>query len=120
MSKKDISVLKLKNLSSNSKISFIYSNFKNQLNIFIKKNNFLVAVSGGPDSLALSALSQIYIKEKKNRVFYVLVDHGIRKNSAKESLAVKNLLKKKGISLIILKNKKKISKNIQNFARKIY
>jgi tRNA(Ile)-lysidine synthase len=119
MSKKDISVLKLKNLSSNSKISFIYSNFKNQLNIFIKKNNFLVAVSGGPDSLALSALSQIYIKEKKNKVFYVLVDHGIRKNSAKESLAVKNLLKKKGISLIILKNKKKISKNIQNFARKI-
>ena len=66
MSKKDSSVLKLKDLSSNKKISHIYSNFNFQLNASIKKNTFLVGVSGGPDSLALSALSYSYSIEKKN------------------------------------------------------
>ena len=66
MSKKDSSVQKLKDLFSNKKILPIYSNFKSQLNSFIKKNTFLVAVSGGPDSLALSALSKKYSEEKKN------------------------------------------------------
>ena len=117
MSKKDLSVLKSKNLFSNKKILPIYSNFKSQLNIFIKKNKFLVAVSGGPDSLALSALSKAYSEEKKNKVFYILVDHGIRANSSKEALNVKKLLRKRGIKLKILKNKKKIKKNTQNYAR---
>jgi tRNA(Ile)-lysidine synthase len=119
MSKKDSSVLKLKNLSSSNKISLIYSNFRTQLNTLIKKKTFLVAVSGGADSLALSALSYTYNKENKNKVFYVLIDHGIRPNSSEEAIAVKNLLKKKGISLTILKNKKKINKNIQSHARTI-
>ena len=119
MSKKDSSVLKLKNLFSNKKILPIYSNFKSQLKFSIKKSRFLVAVSGGPDSLALSALCKTYSEEEKNKVFYVLIDHNIRTNSKKESLAVKSLLKKKGILLIILKNKKKINKNIQSQARKI-
>jgi tRNA(Ile)-lysidine synthase len=119
MSKKDSSVLKLKNVFSNKKILPIYSNFKSQLNSSIKNSRFLVAVSGGPDSLALSALSKTYSEEKKSKVFFVLIDHGIRANSKKEALAVKNLLKKKGLLLTILKNKKKISKNIQSHARKI-
>ena len=119
MSKKDSSVLKLKDLSSNKKISHIYSNFNFQLNASIKKNTFLVGVSGGPDSLALSALSYSYSIEKKTKVFFVLVDHGIRTNSSKEAQNVKNLLKKKGINLIILKNKKKINKNVQSQAREI-
>ncbi len=95
MSKKDSSVLKLKGSNLKNKLSIIYSNFKSQLHISLKKNNFLVAVSGGPDSLALSALSKIYSKENDNKVFYALVDHRIRPNSGKEALAVKNLLKKK-------------------------
>jgi len=119
MSKKDSSVLKLKNVFSNKKILPIYSSFKSQLNSSIKNSKFLIAVSGGSDSLALSALSKTYSEEKKNKVFFVLIDHGIRANSKKEALAVKNLLKKKGILLTILKNKKKISKNIQSHARKI-
>jgi tRNA(Ile)-lysidine synthase TilS/MesJ len=60
MNKKDLSVLKPKNLFSNNKISPIYSNFRYQLNTTVKKNKFLVAVSGGSDSLALSALCKIY------------------------------------------------------------
>ena len=119
MRKKDSSVLKLNNLFSNKKISFIYSNFKSQLSLSIKNSTFLVAVSGGSDSLALSALSRVFSKEQKIRVHYVLIDHGIRANSSKEALLVKKLLKKRKINLTILKNKKKIEKNIQSHARTI-
>ena len=117
MSKKNSSVPKLKDLILQKKTSLIYFKFRSQLDSSIKKKSFLVAVSGGPDSLALSALSHTYLKEKKNKVFFVLVDHGIRSNSSKEALNVKNLLKKRGINLTILKNKNKIKKNIQSQAR---
>jgi len=119
MSKKDSSVLKLKDLFSNKKSLDIYFNFRSQLNLFIKKNKFLVAVSGGSDSLALSLLSKAYSKEQKNKVYYVLVDHGIRINSSKEALAVKDLFKKKGKLLTILKNQKKIKNNLQSQARTV-
>ena len=117
MKRKDLSALKLKELVLNKKISLIYSNFRFQLNKHIKKNNFLVAVSGGSDSLSLSALSKAFCDEKKNKVYYVLIDHGIRANSSKEALLVKTLLKKRGMTLTVLKNKKKINKNIQSHAR---
>ena len=42
----------------------IYKKFENNLGI---KENFIVAVSGGPDSLALSYLAKIYSLKKKNR-----------------------------------------------------
>jgi len=119
MRKKNSSVLNLKDLSLNNKTSLIYSNFRSKLVTSIKKNTFLIAVSGGPDSLALSALSHTYSMEKKIKVFFVLVDHGIRINSAKEALNVKNLLKKNKINLTILKNKKKINKNVQSHAREV-
>tara|TARA_B100000780_G_scaffold278561_1_gene252533 strand:- start:246 stop:1295 length:1050 start_codon:yes stop_codon:yes gene_type:complete len=119
MSKKDLSVRKRKNLDSSKKLSLIYSNFKSQLEKTIKKQSFLVAVSGGPDSLALTALSYEYSIEKKNKVHFVIVDHGIRKNSKKEASAVKDFLKKKRIKLIILTNKKKINKNVQSNAREV-
>jgi len=119
MSKKDLSVLKLKKIDLENKTSLTYLNFKSCLEIYIKKKTFLVAVSGGPDSLALTALSKIYSSEKKNKIFFVLVDHDIRPNSAKEAKAVKSLLKKKKINLNIIKNKEKIKKNIQSHAREV-
>jgi tRNA(Ile)-lysidine synthase len=69
--------------------------------------------------LALTALSKIYSNEKKKKIFFVLVDHGIRANSSKEAKAVKSLLKKKKINLTILRNKEKINKNIQSQARAV-
>ena len=119
MSKKDLSVRKPKKYILKNKASLIYLNFKSYLEKFIKKKNFLVAVSGGPDSLALTALSQIYSNELRKTIFFVLIDHGIRSNSLKEATAVKSLLKKKKINLIILKNKKIISKNTQSQARDV-
>ena len=119
MSKKDLSVLKDKKFNLKNKSSLIYYSFKSYLEKFIKKKNFLVAVSGGPDSLALTALSNIYSSEKKNKVFFTLINHGLRPDSTKEANAVRSLLKKKKIRLIILKNKEKIKKNIQSQARNI-
>tara|TARA_B110000971_G_scaffold16402_1_gene15134 strand:- start:1260 stop:2300 length:1041 start_codon:yes stop_codon:yes gene_type:complete len=119
MSKKDLSVLKLKKFNLNNKTFLTYSNFKSYLEKSINKKPFLVAVSGGPDSLALAALSKIYSSEKKNKPFFVLIDHGIRSNSSKEAKDVKLLLKKKKIKLTILINKEKIKKNIQSQARNV-
>ena len=50
---------------------------------------------------------------------YVNINHGIRKNSKKESLKVKNLLKKHKIKLKIINNSEKIKNNIQHKARSI-
>ena len=48
---------------------------------------------------------------KKTKFYYLLVDHGIRKNSYQEAQKVKKLLKKESISLKIYVDKKKILKN---------
>ena len=95
MSKKDLSVLKNKKFNLDNKASLNYLNFKSHLKKIIKKKTFLVAVSEGPDSLALKALSKTYLNENKNKVFVVLIDHGIRLNSSKEAKSVKFILKKK-------------------------
>ncbi|MDC1212732.1 tRNA lysidine(34) synthetase TilS [Pelagibacteraceae bacterium] len=116
MSKKNSSV-NLKNGFKDFKdLSKIFLKFKNKLDL-LNKNNYAVAVSGGPDSLALVALSKAYTYTKKTNFHYILIDHNIRKNSAKEAKQVKNLLKKNKINLNIILNKKKITKNIQGQAR---
>jgi tRNA(Ile)-lysidine synthase len=116
MSKKNSSV-NLKNGFQDFKdLSIIFVNFRNKLDLLNKKS-YVVAVSGGPDSLALVALTQFYKLYKKTKFEYLLVDHNIRKNSHQEAKKVKNLLKKKKINLKILVNKKKITKNIQAEAR---
>ncbi len=102
MSKKNSNVI-LKNCFKNcEELLYIYSTFKKKLNSF-KKKNFLIAVSGGPDSLALTALAKSYSYENKCKIYYVLVDHNLRKNSSHEARSVKKLLKKHQITLNILK-----------------
>jgi len=116
MSKKNSSV-NLKNGFKNFKdLSNIFKTFKIKLDRLNKKS-YTVAVSGGPDSLALVALTRAYSYTKKTKFHYVLVDHNIRKNSAKEAKQVQNLLKKYKINLNIILNKKKITSNIQGQAR---
>ena len=118
MSKKNSSA-KFKNGFKDFKdLSSIFQNFKKKLDLLNKKS-YAVAVSGGPDSLALVALTKSYNYYKKTKFRYVLVDHNIRKKSAREAKQVKKLLKKSKISLNIILNKKKITKNIQSRAREI-
>ena len=99
-------------------LSKVYLDFKIKLDK-IKKKSFIVGVSGGPDSMALAALSKAYSFEKKNKFYFVHIDHNLRKNSFKEANRIKKKLKNFKINLIILSNKTKIKKNIQSNARKI-
>ena len=118
MKRKSSNVQKLKNtLLKDKKILNLYSKLTKALSKNKNSKSFMVAVSGGPDSMALAGLSNILMGEKKHKVFFALVDHGIRKNSHKEAKQVKKLLQKNNIKLEILKNKKRIIKNIQKNAR---
>ena len=112
MRTKNSNVAKLKD-------SNIYSKVKSILTKYKKNNLFVVGVSGGPDSLALTALANAVAEEKKYKFFFAMVDHGIRKNSGKEALQVKKLLCRHGINLEILRNRKKITNNIQRKARDV-
>ena len=115
MKRKNLNVAKLKNaIYKDKKISKIYS----KLNSITKKfKSFLVAISGGSDSMALALLSGLLKQEENKKIYFVHVDHGIRKNSGKEALQLKKILKKIQINLKIIKNNKSIKKNIQKSAR---
>ena len=118
MSKKNSNAILKRGFCDYKDLSLIYSNFKKKLDK-LKTKSYVVAISGGPDSLALAALSKAYSLEKKILFFYVLVNHNIRSNSSKEATQVKVLLKKHNIKLNILKNNFKIKKNIQGQARNV-
>jgi tRNA(Ile)-lysidine synthase len=93
----------------------IYKKFEGDLDI---KKNFIVAVSGGPDSLALSFLAKIYSIKKSINVKYFIVDHKLRKNSTSEAEYVQKKLKNFSIKLNILTWRGlKPRKNIQSIAR---
>jgi len=93
----------------------IYKKFEGTLNI---NKNFIVAVSGGPDSLALSFLAKIYSIKNSIDVKYFIVDHRLRKNSTLEAKFVQKRLKNFSIELNILSWRGlKPRKNIQSIAR---
>ena len=106
-------ILKVK--LKNKRIKKSYQKFKKSLNL---NENFSVAVSGGPDSLALAFLAKIYSIEKKLKTKFYIVDHQLRPESTKEAQKVKACLKKIFVKAEILtwKRKKKI-KNTQLNAR---
>jgi len=116
MSKKNSSVILKNHFKYYEELFYIYSSFKKKLSS-LKKKSFLVAVSGGPHSLALTALTKSFSYEKKCKIYYVLINHNIRKNSSQEAQSVKTLLKRHKIKLNVLTNKKIINKNVQNEAR---
>ena len=103
MKRKNLNVVKLENVIQDKKFFTIYSKLKSVLSKNKSNGSLAVAISGGPDSMALAFLSSKLMDEKKLKVHFLLVDHGIRKNSGNEAQKVKSLLKKKGIDLKILK-----------------
>jgi len=121
MSLKNLSVAKkipklLKHKLDNKRINQIYKRFEKSLNI---NQDFIVAVSGGPDSLSLAFLAKIYSLKKNLTSKFFIIDHKLRINSTTEAKEVKKVLKRLSISAEILtwKGKKPI-KNIQSLARK--
>ena len=105
-------------LFKDSKILNFYKKFKSTLFKDIKGKNFALAVSGGSDSLCMAYFSKIYSSEFGNKIHVLIVDHNLRKESHKEALKVKEILKKRKIQSRILRWRGKIPKNnIQKNAR---
>ena len=105
----------LLNKLKDNRILQIYKKFESDLDV---KDDFVVAVSGGPDSLALSFLAKIFSIKKILKVKYFIVDHKLRKESTSEAIHVKKILKNYLINLEILPwNGTKPKKNIQSIAR---
>ncbi len=127
MKKKSLSAKKVilnsfnfKEILKDKKIFKIYKDFEKNLESLNYTNKIAVSISGGPDSMALSFLVSCYKSAKNNVIqpLFYLVDHGLRKNSAKEAIHVKKELKLKKINLKILKWKgKKPHSNLQSKAR---
>jgi len=119
MSLKNLSVNKtlksIKNKLQNQKVHKLYKLFEEKFDI---KDDFAVAVSGGPDSLALAFFTKIYSIKNKLRCKYLIVDHKLRKESTKEAKKVQKILKTLSINSEILTWKgKKPSKVTQSKAR---
>ncbi len=120
--------MSLKNLSVRNKIPNIYKSrllnkrvnriFKKFENVFKIDTNFIVAVSGGADSLALAFLTKVYALKKNLNPRYFIVDHKLRKESTSEAHEVKKILKSLKINSNVLTWRgKKPVKNIQSSAR---
>ena len=101
-----------------SKILNFYNKFKSTFLKNIKNNSFALAVSGGSDSLCLAYFSKVFSSEFCNKMHVLIVDHNIRKDSQKEALKVKQILKKRKIQSKILRWKGQVPKsNVQKNAR---
>ena len=100
---------------NSKKIFKIYNEFSSSLEF---KEDLAVAVSGGPDSLALAYLAKCYSLINKVKVRYYIVNHKLRKEASLEAQIVRKILRKIDIQCTILNwNGKKPSKNIQAIAR---
>ena len=99
----------------NQKVNKIFKKFERSFKI---DTNFIVAVSGGADSLALAFLTKLYSLKKNLNPRYFIVDHKLRKESTYEAHKVKRILRSLKINSQVLtwKGKKPVS-NIQSLAR---
>ena len=98
----------------------VYYKTMNSLGPYEKKPHLAVAVSGGCDSLCLSFLAKKWVNSVDGRITALLVNHGLRKESDKECIEVKKILKKMNIRCLSFKwkLKKKLKNRVQEEARK--
>ena len=112
--KKNHKNLILKHLD-NRDILKVFKEFKKTIDI---KSKYAVAVSGGPDSLALAYFCKCISTIYNTKIQYYLIDHKLRKESTKEANKVLQILKKFKINCKILTWKgQKPKSNIQSIAR---
>lgn len=90
--------------------------FKNAVERLADKNSsrLLLAVSGGPDSLAMLLLAHATMSD---RIAAVTVDHGLRRAAVSEAAFVARLCAERNISHHILTLDEPITGNIQSVAR---
>ena len=74
---------------NNLRVNQIYKKFESSFKL---DKNFIVAVSGLADSLALAFLTKLFaLKNNLNPKYYIVV-HKLRKESTSEAFKVKNIL----------------------------
>ena len=98
----------------------LYKVFSNNLApLEIKNKKIMIGVSGGADSLSVLFFSQCYALKHNAKLYPVIIDHKLRKESSIEAKNLKYKLKKKfKINCKILSKKiAKIDNNIQSYAR---
>lgn len=89
-----------------------------QFALFEKDPVVAVAVSGGPDSMVLLELTDIWIKSLNGKVIALTVDHKIRADSFKDCLLVEKYCKNHDIDFVMLEwNHGKINGNLLEQAR---
>ena len=117
MKRRDLTALNFK-LLEDKKINQIYFRFRENILPLIGKEKFAIAVSGGSDSLALSILAKLYSLEQNSDFATLIIDHGLRKESAYEARQTYKVLKKNNIKAEILTYRgTKFTSNIQKKAR---
>ena len=79
-----------------------------------------VALSGGPDSLALTHLADRWARQSGGTILALTVDHGVRTDSAEEACRVGDWMTEAGISHQVLRPRESApSANIQDWARDV-
>lgn len=77
----------------------------------------LVALSGGPDSLALLDLLAVLSRERELRLHALTIDHGLRGGSSAEAAAASALAERIGVSSEVLSLGLEATSNVQELAR---
>ena len=98
----------------------LYSLFSNNLaSLDLANKKIIVGVSGGADSLAALFFSQCYALKHHIKLYAVIIDHKVRKESTIEAKNLKHTLQQyfKINCKILSKKNVKINKNIQSYAR---
>ena len=110
---------KKKVLFNDQKILNFYKKFKSIVFKVIKRKNFALAVSGGPDSLCMAYFAKKYSVEFNNKIHTLIVDHRLRKESTKEAFKVKKILLKKKYTAKFLNGKETYQKAIYKKTQEI-
>ncbi len=95
----------------------VFSNYLDSLKICSQK--IMIGVSGGADSLCLLFFSKCYALKNDTKLYPVIIDHKLRKESTNEAKNLKFKLEKnfKINCKILSKRISKIDHNIQSYAR---
>ena len=88
-----------------------------QLGPFEPAPHLAVGISGGRDSLALGLLAHDWAAARNGRITGLIVDHGLRRDSAGEAARTHETLKRSDIGAVILKASGSPRKNVQAWAR---
>lgn len=84
---------------------------------FEPQPHLAIAVSGGADSMALCLLAHHWATTQKGRVTALIVEHGLRPESADEAARVQHWLAARQIHAVILPVQVNRQKNLQQAAR---